>query len=249
MFACSTRTQIPSGTGSGLAQRRRHAAVTAPPDVDPGARPALALDPRGRCSPATARRCSPRWPRSTRPPTGARGGRGPVGRTAPRRGRLLARERVDLLLDEDAPFLELSSYAGAHEPDGQPGAGLITGSARSSGVECMIIANQSTVKGGSLNPAAVDKQLRALDIAERNRLPVITLVESGGADLPSQADIFVPGGRTFRELTRLSARRDPDDLAGVRQLDRRRGVRAGSERVHGAGEGGRRRSTSAGRRW
>lgn len=121
------------------------------------------------------------------------------------RGRLLARERVDLLLDEDAPFLELSSYAGAHEPDGQPGGRLITGVGAVSGTECMVIANQSTVKGGSLNPAAVDKQLRALDIAHRNRLPVISLVESGGADLPSQADIFVPGGRTFRELTRLSA--------------------------------------------
>ena len=121
------------------------------------------------------------------------------------RGRLLARERVDLLLDEDAPLLELSCYAGAHEPGGQPGGRLITGVGPVSGVECMIIANQSTVKGGSLNPAAVAKQLRALDIAERNRLPVVTLVESGGADLPRQADIFVPGGRTFRELTRLSA--------------------------------------------
>jgi acetyl-CoA carboxylase carboxyltransferase component len=121
------------------------------------------------------------------------------------RGRLLARERVDLLLDEDAPFLELSCYAGAHEPDGQPGGRLITGIGAVSGVECMIIAHQSTVKGGSLNPAAVDKQLRALEIAERNRLPVINLVESGGADLPRQADIFVPGGRIFRELTRLSA--------------------------------------------
>ena len=121
------------------------------------------------------------------------------------RGRLLARERVDLLLDEDAPFLELSCYAGAHEPDGQPGARLITGIGPVSGVESVVIANQPTVKGGSLNASAVAKQLRALDVAERNRLPVITLVESGGADLPQQADIFVPGGRTFRELTRLSA--------------------------------------------
>ena len=121
------------------------------------------------------------------------------------RGRLLARERVDLLLDEDAPFLELSSYAGAHEPDGQPGGRLVTGIGPVSGVECMVIANQSTVKGGSLNPAAVAKQLRALEIADRNRLPVVTLVESGGADLPRQADIFVPGGQIFRELTRLSA--------------------------------------------
>ncbi|MGX7730985.1 acyl-CoA carboxylase subunit beta [Rhodococcus sp. 14C212] len=121
------------------------------------------------------------------------------------RGKLLARERVDLLLDEDAPFLELSCYAGAHDPRSQPGARLITGVGTVNGVECMILANQSTVKGGSLNPDAVAKQLRALEIAERNRLPLITLVESGGADLPTQADIFVPGGRTFRELTRLTA--------------------------------------------
>lgn len=121
------------------------------------------------------------------------------------RGKLLARERVDLLLDEDTPFLELSSFAGAHEPGEQPGARLITGIGQVSGVECVVIANEPTVKGGSLSPTAVLKQLRALEIAETNRLPVICLVESGGADLPRQADIFVPGGRTFRDLTRLSA--------------------------------------------
>jgi acetyl-CoA carboxylase carboxyltransferase component len=121
------------------------------------------------------------------------------------RGRLLARERVDLLLDEDAPFLELSCYAGADEAGGQPGGRLITGIGPVSGTECMVIANEPTVKGGSLNPAAVAKQLRALDIAQRNRLPVITLVESGGADLSRQGEIFVPGGRVFREVTRLSA--------------------------------------------
>ncbi len=69
----------------------------------------------------------------------------------------------------------------------------------------MVIANQPTVKGGSLSPSGVAKQLRALEVAERNRLPVVTLVESGGAGLPRQADIFVPGGRTFRDLSRLSA--------------------------------------------
>ena len=132
------------------------------------------------------------------------GGRKAVDRHRSR-GKLLARERVDLLLDEDAPFLELSCYAGAHDPQAQPGGRLITGIGTVNGVECMILANQSTVKGGSLNPDAVAKQLRALEIADRNRLPLITMVESGGADLPSQANIFVPGGRTFRELTRLSA--------------------------------------------
>lgn len=121
------------------------------------------------------------------------------------RGKLLARERVELLLDEDAPFLELSIYAGAHEPDEPPGGRLITGIGRVSGVECLVIANQATVKGGSMSPSAVAKQLRALEIAKRNRLPVLALVESAGADLPRQADIFVPGGQTFREMTRLSA--------------------------------------------
>jgi acetyl-CoA carboxylase carboxyltransferase component len=121
------------------------------------------------------------------------------------RGKLLARERVDLLLDEDTPFLELSIFAGAHEPDEPPGGRLITGIGQVSGVECLVIANQATVKGGSMSPSAVAKQLRALEIAKRNRLPVLALVESGGADLPRQADIFVPGGQTFREMTRLSA--------------------------------------------
>jgi acetyl-CoA carboxylase carboxyltransferase component len=125
------------------------------------------------------------------------------------RGRLLARERVDLLLDEDAPFLELSAYAGAHEPGEQPGARVITGVGQVSGVECLIIANEATVKGGSVSPSSGAKQSRALEIAERNRLPLISLTESGGADLPRQADIFVPGGRTFRTISRLSAQGIP----------------------------------------
>lgn len=121
------------------------------------------------------------------------------------RGRLLARERVNLLLDEDAPFLELSPYAGAHEDGAHPGGRMITGIGTVSGVECLIIANEPTVKGGSLSPASVAKQLRALDVAGHNRLPVVSLVQSGGADLPRQGEIFVPGGRSFREITRLSA--------------------------------------------
>ncbi|MCD2186119.1 acyl-CoA carboxylase subunit beta [Actinomycetospora soli] len=122
------------------------------------------------------------------------------------RGKLTARERIDLLLDPDAPFLEIAALAGAHEPElTTPGAGLVCGVGPVSGVDCLVIANEPTVKGGSLTPIGVAKQLRALEIAERNRLPVIALVESGGADLPRQADLFVPGGRTFRELTRLSA--------------------------------------------
>ena len=126
------------------------------------------------------------------------------------RGRLTARERVDLLLDPDAAFLEIGALAGAHEPDlTTPGAGLVVGIGAVSGVECLIVANEPTVKGGSITPIGVTKQLRGLEIAERNRLPVVALVESGGADLPRQADLFVPGGRTFREMTRLSAQGIP----------------------------------------
>jgi acetyl-CoA carboxylase carboxyltransferase component len=121
------------------------------------------------------------------------------------RGKLLARERVDLLLDEDTPFLELSCYAGAHEPGEQPGARVITGIGQVSGVECVISANEATVKGGSISPSAGARTARAMEIAERNRLPYISLTESGGADLPRQADIFVPGGRSFRSISRLSA--------------------------------------------
>ena len=125
------------------------------------------------------------------------------------RDKLIARERVDLLIDQDAPFLELSCFAGANDDSDTLGGRLITGIGPVSGVECMIIANEATVKGGSLSPAAVAKELRALEIADRNRLPVITLVESGGADLPRQEEIFVPGGRIFRELTRLSSKGIP----------------------------------------
>jgi acetyl-CoA carboxylase carboxyltransferase component len=121
-----------------------------------------------------------------------------------RRGKLLARERVELLLDEDAPFLELSTLAawGSEYP---VGAGAVTGIGVVSGVECMIVANDPTVRGGATNVWTTRKIFRALDIALENRLPVVLLVESGGADLPSQKEIFIPGGRTFRDLTRLSA--------------------------------------------
>lgn len=122
------------------------------------------------------------------------------------RGKLPARERVDLLLDEDAPFLEVFGYAGAQDLLEHPSGRLITGIRLVSGAECTIIANQPTINGGSLTPVAMASQLRALDVAESNRLPVVMSVESGGADhLPRQADIFVPGGRTFRELTRRTA--------------------------------------------
>ena len=120
------------------------------------------------------------------------------------RGKLLPRERIELLLDRDSPFLELSPLA-AWGSDYPVGASMVTGIGTISGVECVITANDPTVRGGASNPWSVKKAFRAHDIARENRLPLVTLVESGGADLPSQAEIFVPGGRTFRDLTRLSA--------------------------------------------
>jgi acyl-CoA carboxylase subunit beta len=120
------------------------------------------------------------------------------------RGKLLPRERVELLVDPDSPFLELSPLAGWGS-DFTVGASVVTGIGVVEGVECVIVANDPTVRGGTSNPWTLRKTLRANDIALQNRLPLIGLVESGGADLPSQKEIFIPGGRLFRDLTRLSA--------------------------------------------
>jgi acetyl-CoA carboxylase carboxyltransferase component len=120
------------------------------------------------------------------------------------RGRLLARERVELLVDEDSPFLELSTLA-AWGTAFTVGASVVTGIGVIEGVECVIIAHDPTVRGGATNPYSLRKTLRALEIARTNRLPVVNLVESGGADLPTQADLFVPAGRIFHELTELSS--------------------------------------------
>ena len=120
------------------------------------------------------------------------------------RGRLLARERVELLVDQDSPLLELSSLA-AWGTEFAVGASIVTCVGVVSGVECVLIASDPTVRGGSMNPYTLRKNLRALEIARRNRLPVINLVESGGADLPTQSDLFVPAGRIFHDLTELSA--------------------------------------------
>ncbi|MFJ9556539.1 acyl-CoA carboxylase subunit beta [Nocardiopsis sp. NPDC101807] len=120
------------------------------------------------------------------------------------RGKLLPRERIELLLDEGSPFLELSPLA-AWGSDFHVGASVVTGVGVVSGVECVVVANDPTVRGGSSNPWTLRKSARAAEIAEQNRMPMISLVESGGADLPTQKEIFVPGGRTFRDLTRLSA--------------------------------------------
>ncbi len=120
------------------------------------------------------------------------------------RGRLLVRERLELLLDPDSPFLELSSLA-AWGTEFTVGASILTGIGVVSGVECVIIGHDPTVRGGSMNPITLKKNLRALEIARSNRLPVINLVESGGADLPTQSDLFVNAGKIFHDLTELSA--------------------------------------------
>src|SRR5664279_4202360 len=120
------------------------------------------------------------------------------------RGKLLVRERIELLLDPGSPFLELSPLA-AWGTDFTVGASVVTGIGVVSGVECVINGSDPTVRGGASNPWTLKKVLRANEIALENRLPVIGMVESGGADLPTQKEIFIPGGQVFRDLTRLSA--------------------------------------------
>jgi len=125
-----------------------------------------------------------------------------------KRGKLLARERIELLLDPDSPFLELSPLA-AWGTNYTVGASLVTGIGVVEGVEVLVNANDPTVRGGATNPYGAKKGGRAAQIAEENRLPVVNLVESGGADLPTQSEIFIPGGRGFRDLTRKSAAKIP----------------------------------------
>ncbi|HZY07781.1 MAG TPA: carboxyl transferase domain-containing protein, partial [Ilumatobacteraceae bacterium] len=112
--------------------------------------------------------------------------------------------RVEALLDLESPFLELSPLA-AWGTDFPVGAGLVTGIGLIEGTECLIMANDPTVRGGTTNPMTMRKSLRAYEIARQNRLPVVNLVESGGADLPTQSEIFIPGGQAFHDITQLSA--------------------------------------------
>lgn len=121
-----------------------------------------------------------------------------------KRGKLLPRERINLLIDEHSPFLELSPLAGWGSDD-TIGGGIVTGIGWIHGVECVISANDPTVKGGAQSPTTIAKAMRAQEIAGTNRLPLINLTESGGADLPKQADVFIPGGAGFKNLSQLSA--------------------------------------------
>lgn len=132
------------------------------------------------------------------------------------RGKLLPRDRIETLIDEGSPFLELSQLA-AYDLYGDevvPAAGIITGIGRVNGVECLIVANDATVKGGTYYPMTVKKHLRAQEIAKENNLPCIYLVDSGGANLPRQADVFPDRehfGRIFYNQANLSA-------AGIPQI-------------------------------
>jgi 3-methylcrotonyl-CoA carboxylase beta subunit len=131
------------------------------------------------------------------------------------RGKLLPRDRVERLLDLGSPFLEIGALAAYDLYDGEaPGAGLICGIGRVSGREAMIVANDATVKGGAYFPITVKKHLRAQEIAQQNRLPCIYLVDSGGANLPHQAEVFPDRehfGRIFFNQARMSA-------AGIAQI-------------------------------
>ncbi|XP_017106722.2 probable methylcrotonoyl-CoA carboxylase beta chain, mitochondrial [Drosophila bipectinata] len=130
------------------------------------------------------------------------------------RGKLLARDRINLLLDKGSPFLELSALAG-HELYGEEvvnSGGIVTGIGRVCGTECVVVANDATVKGGSYYPITVKKHLRAQEIAQENRLPCIYLVDSGGANLPRQADVFpdkLHFGRIFYNQANMSAQGIP----------------------------------------
>ncbi|WP_288048382.1 acyl-CoA carboxylase subunit beta [Acidiphilium sp.] len=133
-----------------------------------------------------------------------------------KRGQILPRERIALLLDKGAPWLELSTLAGLgmHDDDGTEnvlGGALITGIGEVCGVRCLVKASDSAIKGGTIAPMGLRKNLRAQEIARVNKLPVIDLVESGGANLRYQAEIFVDGGRGFFNQARLSA-------AGIPQI-------------------------------
>ena len=143
----------------------------------------------------------------------AKGGDTPSRDKHVARGKLLARDRIDRLLDPGSPFLELSPLA-AHGMYGEPiaAAGLVTGIGRIAGIECVIVANDATVKGGTYYPVTVKKHLRAQEIAQQNNLPCIYLVDSGGANLPNQDEVFPDRehfGRIFFNQANMSARGIP----------------------------------------
>jgi len=155
-----------------------------------------------------------------------------------KRGQLLPRERLNLLLDPGAPFLELASLAGYKlhdDKDGsQAGGGLIAGIGYVSGVRVLVVANNSAIKGGTISPSGLKKSLRLQQIAMENKLPVVTLAESGGANLNYAAEIFVEGARSFANQARMSAMGLPDHR-GARLGHRRRRLPAGAVGLRSGG--------------
>src|SRR5437870_9340954 len=133
------------------------------------------------------------------------------------RGKLTARERIDRLVDPGGSFLELNALAAWDMYDGQaPAAGIVTGIGVVEGRECVIVANDATVKGGTYFPLTVKKHLRAQEVAEQNRLPCLYLVDSGGAFLPLQAEVFPDRdhfGRIFFNQAQMSAKGIPQIAA------------------------------------
>src|ERR1700740_1088947 len=134
------------------------------------------------------------------------------------RGKLLPRDRVQMLLDPGTPFLEFSQlaaygmYKEASGNDAAPAAGVITGIGRIAGQECVIVCNDATVKGGTYYPMTVKKHLRAQEIADQNNLPCVYLVDSGGANLPNQDDVFPDRdhfGHIFFHQANMSAKGIP----------------------------------------
>ena len=125
------------------------------------------------------------------------------------RGKLLPRERVQMLLDPGTPFLEVAPLAALNMYNNDaPSAGVIVGIGRVGGVDCMVVCNDATVKGGTYYPMTVKKHLRAQEIAQQNRLPCIYLVDSGGANLPNQDEVFPDRdhfGRIFFNQANMSA--------------------------------------------
>jgi acetyl-CoA carboxylase carboxyltransferase component len=126
------------------------------------------------------------------------------------KGKLLPRERVELMLDPDSHFLELCPIAGYQIPGHTAGASLIGGIGSVSGVECLLAANDSTVRGGAINEYGLTKTARLAEVAAQNRLPTIHLTESAGADLPNQSKIFTRGGTSFRNITKASKAEVPN---------------------------------------
>ena len=137
------------------------------------------------------------------------------------RGKLMARDRINGLIDPGAPFLELGMMAGHGmygTDDGIPAGGVVTGIGKISGIECMIVANDATVKGGTYYPITVKKHLRAQEVAAQNRLPCVYLVDSGGAFLPLQDEVFPDKehfGRIFYNQANMVSREELSYYRGL----------------------------------